>query len=145
MREIKFRAWDEQRKIMHHEFNFIQSHCEGDNWIIPIKHISDSDWIVDLQTNIKSSPHFRGQFKLMQYTGLKDKNGKEMYEGDIIKREGIEKFHFLIEWVGDECRFYITCGDSTLEPYFSALWTESFFEVIGNQCENPDLLKQVDE
>jgi len=63
MREIKFRAWDKERKTM----------------------LSPDD-LCHLEGNVskalkESSPHL----ELMQFTGLKDKNNREIYEGDIVK------------------------------------------------------------
>ena len=69
--------------------------------------------------------------ELMQFTGLLDKNGKEIYEGDILKYRGKLSFNdppFVVEWQNDDAR-----------------WTEFYpsnnFEVIGNIYENPELLK----
>lgn len=76
----------------------------------------------------------------MQYTGLTDKNGKEIYEGDIISWKDTMKFHGeeiaatdVVEWSDDEA-CYIT-GMRYLK--FAA----SHGEVIGNKYENPELLK----
>lgn len=68
--------------------------------------------------------------KLMQFTGLTDKNGKEIYEGDIVRyRDGIYK----VDWF--ENGFYLF---RDVRAKFDIWWVDT--EVIGNIYENPDLL-----
>lgn len=81
-------------------------------------------------------------FILMQYTGLKDKNGKEIYEGDILNNGNGPVYVFWNEnyqafWVGydseeSEKQYYASTSDFCTEAD----------EIIGNIYENPELLKR---
>lgn len=70
---------------------------------------------------------------LMQYTGLKDKNGKEIYEGDVVKIDGDKKYIGEIKWnvLGFVCDYGIDGIKNHLPDYV---------EIIGNIYENPELL-----
>lgn len=116
-REIKFRAWNKAKKFM------------------------DTAWLVDWEHGqVAHKTHNVSQLEnciLMQYTGLKDKNGKEIYEGDIITGKGIQG---VIKWIPEHCGFLIheemgyTFIDAGNVPATS-------YEVIGNIYEHPELLE----
>lgn len=73
---------------------------------------------------------------LMQYTGLKDKNGKEIYEGDILSTGNLESGHRIVEvYFKDGC-FYTK--DESFKKWRVAGWRTT--EIIGNIYENPELL-----
>jgi len=113
MREIKFRAWDIEEK------KFIDK-----NYGLEIS--------LDGQT---SYPHYDSEIEakviLMQYTGLKDKNGVEIYEGDIVKHDS--------GWI-DEIKWdFITDGGPTCGWGFYDYGDR--IAVIGNIYENPELLE----
>lgn len=72
--------------------------------------------------------------KLMQYTGLKDKNSKEIYEGDKVSDEnGIIG---IVLWNESEAQFVVEYEEELMN-----LWAEC--EVVGNIYENPELLKEL--
>lgn len=74
-------------------------------------------------------------FELMQYTGLKDKNGKEIYEGDII---AFPTYKTVIEWSDKHAAYKPWC--EYMEGHDNIEEGEPI-EVIGNIYENPELLK----
>lgn len=120
MREIKFRAWNEVQEKMLNWYDF-------------------------LDTNIKNTfvaPESTGLI-LMQYTGLKDKNGKEIYEGDIIRTKYMDKtFIVWVEYSDEYAEFVTKCKEILFfdEPLSDIGRADR--EVIGNIYDNPELLEE---
>lgn len=127
MREIKFRAWNENLREMISIDSIEWDLCGvGDD---QISGYTNSDWVHKIPTN---------EVELMQYTGLKDKNGKEIYEGDIVKHIAeIKKDIIIGPVIFKEGCFAIKTkfGDKYLYTGTN--------EVIGNIYENKYLLGDV--
>ena len=120
-REIKFRAWDKYNNMM-----FVDVHTGID--FDDGSHYKFSDFLAD-----------EDQWEVMQYTGLKDKNGVEIYECDIVKwktthKRAVRNEHIdFMEWDNEGACFILMPW--VHEPYAAEM------EVIGNIHENPELLK----
>lgn len=122
MREIKFRAWDKEEQEM-------------------------LDWDKFFNLDIAQVFESKGSWGVypMQYTGLKDKNGVEIYEGDILKAG--DGYIGLIGYRSESAQFVgFNIGNEFTDEEFDTLYTAngSFnsAEVIGNRYENPELLKE---
>lgn len=106
-REIKFRAWDTKRNRWCDSFS-----------VNGVGAVDASEGVI-----------------LMQYTGLKDKNGKEIYEGDVVKWGAGVKETVIFR----DAKFCIEGIDSYSIPLLKNDCKD--FEIIGNIYENPELLK----
>ena len=121
MKELKFRIWDKTEKeftnvlpsfvynSQEKVFEFCGSLYQRENWVI------------------------------QQFTGCKDENGKEIYEGDIIKATSEEFINenFVAEVRFDEGDYYTYINSRDIR----GIWSGDDIEVIGNIFENPELLK----
>lgn len=72
-----------------------------------------------------------------QYTGLTDKNGKRIFEGDIVENADDR---YIIEWSGNEAKFVLSDEYGSVQADFDNFWGYEL-EVIGNIHENKDLLE----
>lgn len=141
-REIKFRAWDNENKYMVISKQGVFTALRNSMNIVR----QDNGYYNDgdlLKPN-------KEKYILMQYTGLDDKNGKEIYEGDIVLYQDWEMAYEgggndsfinkgIVEYCEDNCCFNVT-ERQTVDLADVLYKDNEDLEVIGNIYDNPELL-----
>ncbi len=135
MREIKFRAWDKGEKY-YKTWEDLVSIVYNERWFLDNE---DKNYINCLFTD--------PDYTLEQYTGLKDKNGKEIYDGDVCRCLVYDKYH----------KKHLVRGDikiEEVETVINNIYDDSWpcvslacvelhsIEIIGNIHQNPELLER---
>ncbi|HPM41596.1 MAG TPA: YopX family protein [bacterium] len=110
-REIKFRAWDRELNIM-----------------MPVSGLS-------FEASISA------KYEIMQFTGLYDKNGREIYEGDIVRQTGGYRMQqYAVEY--RDAGYNLPLIENYNDGRVSDTWKLTY-EIIGNIYENPKLMAEV--
>lgn len=139
MRDIRFRAWN----------------AKGNNWILGYDKLGGfslfgecmimGEWAYVLETFLFSQIGYTpDDLKVMQFTGITDKNGEDIYEGDICSLEldtnlGVVEQTGEMVWIDSEARFVIRTGIADI------LETSKLANppvIIGNIWETPELLNK---
>lgn len=128
MKELKIKAWLKKEKkmvsIIGIDFNYEYIKYTGDD-------------------NLFNEDYKTAEFKnieLLQFTGLKDNGGQELYEADVIKfNDGIDDIYGLISYDDEDGTYRVSYENIT--EHLSE--REGDFEIIGNIFENPDLHEQL--
>jgi uncharacterized phage protein (TIGR01671 family) len=139
MKDIKFRIWHKETKQMivldkiwlDSEYSSLAFRSKLEEW----------DGIDRLPHGFNNEDNPYKEYELMQYTGLKDKNGKEIYEGDIVKWKEYKNEYPLV--LTEENKIIKT---KVVEFNIGEIWQgyqlDKNMEVIGNIYENPNLLSE---
>lgn len=130
MRQIKFRAWDKADKVMMDNVYMRRVNME----LIDFKRsLEGPRWTVNMECP---------DIILMQFTGLKDKNGKEIYEGDVVRtislgnvNPKLNQYSYYEVKESETGGCWEPVGHGLVEGHKRPDW-----EVIGNIYENPEVL-----
>ncbi len=147
-RPIKFRAWDKERR----------EYLSGGHVLLAIPQgRGERHTTLFLDLFEGDGDRYKDRFDIEQFTGLTDKNGREIYEGDILNEKhdkaapggghicGTYAFHpenaLVVEWSEASAKFTVDHGAEGLAKTLS--WRKRWggLEVIGNIRENPEILK----
>ncbi len=132
MRELKFRAWDKRKRIMVYR----NENESADYW----------DGVYGSEIELINSLLNDSSYEFMQYTGLKDRNGREIYEGDIVKwgqLEGNTENPVRIAIVEFDPDLQFRCINlDHIFRFGCFMYPSEALEVIGNIYENPEWLEE---
>ena len=135
MREIKYRMWNKKEKKMYD---------------VGVLDFDDKKAYMKGYLNYTKSSYLYEDIELMQFTGLYDKNGKEIYEGDIVSKETFDDTkpnyrdisYAKVVWIEELASYHLVNKDDKI------LWdlaSDKYnIEVASNIYENSDLLKGAD-
>lgn len=144
MREIKFRAWDRDDKKIYEVLSYSPKTFGLDKPHVGVRDIGSND------SEIK---YISTNFNLIQYTGLVDKNGREIYEGDIdCEDNGFKSIVCYLERYGAYCFVpvelykYEDYAEKVnyhygTDCYFDNARPSKYSNIIGNIYENPELIE----
>ncbi|MCG2227920.1 YopX family protein [Staphylococcus epidermidis] len=131
MENLRFRAWDKEdnKMVRWKDLRLVKNNRDKDLRVVDITY----------------SPIKFKKAKLMQSTGLKDKNGVEIYEGDIVEfkypYDKRIKTKGTIVWNNNKACFGINMKETTEQYELYRITAENYLTVIGNVHQNPELLE----
>lgn len=142
MMEILFRG-----KAINRDYGYHRTNYKNGDWVYGLVTRLYDERFENLpaeMTNVNGIEGIEVDYKTIgQYTGLTDKNGKKIFEGDIVQSIKTKE-NAVVQWFPEHSAFMIWCKSSN-EVGFLYECIKSNIEVIGNVHDNPELLKEGDD
>ena len=128
MREIKFRAWNRIENTMYY------THYKYSYHLHEFAKLKEFFGILDDVKDQFTDP--------MQYTGLKDNDGKEIYESDILEYKHTGEI-VIVDWDSEiGCYIFDNENEKEQDVYICDMSLSNEYKIIGNKYENPELLEK---
>lgn len=142
MREIKFRVYLD-KMYYQNEYNEYNTNLVGIDFLnktVTFAAYTDGEEVDNLEKYSfdENSILYKKDLKIMQYTGLKDEYGDEIYEGDFVT---LHNSRYKVIFNSEEARFVLRYDEFEMEIPFTNNNNERI-EIIGNIYENPELMEE---
>lgn len=114
-------------------------------WLEGFYGVDDGKALIAHNTDFGLVGYFCDSDTIGQYTGLKDRNGTRVFEGDILIYEYDGEYDpdekYLVAWDNDEAAFRVNYYLKGEYIHYESITPHQYFEIIGNIYDNPELLK----
>lgn len=152
MREIKYQAFVVVQKLDNLGPNMHLAGVSEYEVMIDVHNISFDKGKVDYITDLEGDEYTfadKNLIAIREYTGLKDKNGKEIYEGDIVEYNDFNSLRtgghaedkIIVGKVAFSCGMWMVEENNCGHDLYEGLVNDEELEIIGNIYENPELLE----
>lgn len=125
---------------MNREIKFRGKRIEGNEWFYGLLYKSNEDYYIQVEGGLNSPDYYMVRTETVgQFTGLLDKNGKEIFEGDLTQSNSMIR---KIEWFNNGY-WSVSLNGSSKFPitFFGSARQLEIEEIIGNVIDNPELIK----
>lgn len=130
---------------MNREIKFRGKRKEGNEWFYGLLYKSNEDYYIQVEGCLNSPDYYMVRTETVgQFTGLLDKNGKEIYEGDLLDCDPspqLPENPIKVGWSNKYASFVLNKSGWAYSHYFGEALNPEDCEIIGNIHDNPELIK----
>ena len=130
---------------MNREIKFRGKRKEGSEWLYGLPYKVNNDYYIQVEGGLNSPDYYRVDSNTIgQFTGLLDKNGKEIYEGDLLDCDPspqLPENPIKVGWSNKYASFVLNKSGWAYSHYFGEALNPEDCEIIGNIHDNPELIK----